>query len=188
MKMWDTATIYDEMHCHFSWFSLWIIDIIPFSLSSNFHFRGFQWVVEATPVSPYHGLGKHGSVSAHVVQAVQVGMVTGVIPPTSSVPFGTGMSSAVIVHVNGAEHVAIMKHEPVTWKAERKEVHVRTGTLLQRFWFYACSSLSSVRMYLVGCVFLNLWFNFISVCLKVFWISRPLLCMSCWLRVSSPLI
>ena len=73
----------------------------------EFHFSSFNGVVISLPMIPVHTISIW-RVSSAMIEAVQVGMMTGVVPPSPLVTCSTVNRIPVIVSIFSGERVASM--------------------------------------------------------------------------------
>jgi len=93
----------------------------------DFHFRVFQGVLIALPVVPVDTVPERFVVPVVVVVTVQVGLMTVIasVPPTAFVGLCAPTTMTVVVLVLGAELVAQMIRQRITFKPQ--QIHVLNG-------------------------------------------------------------
>ena len=85
----------------------------------DFHLSSFNRVVITLPVIPVHTVSK-GGMFAFMIEAIQVGIVTGSVPPSSLVILGTVSVTSltrvfiVVVSIFGGKRHATMIRKRVT--------------------------------------------------------------------------
>ena len=108
LTKWVIQLSYLNDHCESSRYKHWKPLFVGLEVDwFEFHFSTFSGVVMSLPVMPVHTISTW-RVSTAMIKAVQVGIMTGVVPPG---PFGTCSTvsrPAVIVSIFGGERVAPM--------------------------------------------------------------------------------
>ena len=92
---------------------------------SDFHFSGSQRVEAALPVIPPHTVTRRCVVATAVVETVQVGVLTAVVPPATFAPHCKRVAWVrVVVLVSSAELVSKMPSQWITFTQQIEHWHV----------------------------------------------------------------
>ena len=90
----------------------------------EFHLSSFNGVVISLPVIPVHSVSKW-RVSTAMIEAVQVGIMTVIVPPGPLIACSTVIRPDVIVSIFSGERVASLTSQRVTsisWKMRLEEM------------------------------------------------------------------
>ena len=108
LTKWVIQLSYLNDHCESSRYKHWKQLFVGLEVEwFEFHFSSFSGIVISPPVIPVNTI-RTWRVSTAMIEAVQVGLMTVIVPPGPFEPCSTVSSPAVIVSIFGGERVASM--------------------------------------------------------------------------------